>query len=277
MTPTMRSGLAIAVTAVLLGAIPGGASAAQGAPVVATVKNSAPANSALMAGVPDWAVEAIVRSKLRENEFYAVSDGVIMVPPASDPSLVTLSGVTRASTAALSPPSQDDINLYPVVDLDAPVDADANLDDTDPEITTSASAASPWRPCGTNDSKYKLVHDYGRQTMSGITGRSAHLKCGTTANWSYWHIKARHQNDWQRKANLVGSGWVDFANWSFTQSLSHPCSRTRRLSNDTLQYVARIQIRDRNNRLVAQFGSRVSVARRSQNIITAFPESQLVC
>jgi hypothetical protein len=80
---------------------------------------------------------------------------------------------------------------------------------------------------------------------------------------------------WQQEANYVIANWRTFAHWAFVSTLSKPGSKTRRIDNDTLQYVAPIQIKDRNGRIVRTFGSLVSVARKSQNIITAFPTSRL--
>lgn len=138
----------------------------------------------------------------------------------------------------------------------------------------SASAASaPWAACGLFDNKTKLVKNYGRQKIAGYSGTTAHLKCGTAENWGLRHIKRDHLYDWQAKADYIGEGFTQFADWSFTQTLSHPSRKYHRPSNDTLQYETPIQIKNSKGQVINTFTSHVSVARKSQNIITAYPAS----
>jgi hypothetical protein len=82
----------------------------------------------------------------------------------------------------------------------------------------------------------------------------------------------RHLSQWQAKTFFVGGNWRDFAAWAIRMTLANPCIKYREQSNDTLQYVAPIQIRDSKGRVVHEFGVRVVIARRSQNIITSYPQ-----
>jgi hypothetical protein len=135
------------------------------------------------------------------------------------------------------------------------------------------AAATPWAACGLFDKKTKLVKNYSRQAVPGYAGRTAHLACGTSDNWGLRHIKKEHLDDWQRKAAYIGEGFTQFADWCFTQTLSHPSSKTHRASNDTFQYATPIQIKNTKGQVLNTFTSHVSVARVTQNIITAYPQS----
>lgn len=136
---------------------------------------------------------------------------------------------------------------------------------------STRAAAPPWGACGVFDKKTKLVKDFSRQKISGYKGKTAHLRCGTGRNWGLRHIKNGHLDDWKRKASYIGQGFTQFADWSFTQTLSHPSRKYHRPSNDTLQYQTPVQIKNSKGQILDTFTSHVSVARKSQNIITAFP------
>lgn len=223
--------------------------------------------------VPASAAEQSARDALRDGEYYAVAGDSILIPASAAARVGEVSGVSTPTTMA---PDEEavspDLAFPEEVDVNAPVPDEANQETTDESPAAPIVVSAPWAACGIRDSKHKLVKNFGRAMISGVSGRTAHLRCGTAQNWSYRHIKARHMNDWQNKANYIGDNWRSFADWAWTQTLSRPCSKYRQLSNDTLQYVAPIQIRDRNGRVVHQFGTRVSIARRSQNIITAYPQ-----
>lgn len=136
-----------------------------------------------------------------------------------------------------------------------------------------ASTQALWAACGVRDKSTKMVRDFSRSMISGVSGKSAHLRCGTAANWGYRHIKANHLAHWQAKVAYVGGSWQPFTDWAIRNTLAKPCTKYRRLSNDTLQYVAPIEIRNSQGALVHRFGTRVSVARGTQNIITSFPQT----
>lgn len=135
------------------------------------------------------------------------------------------------------------------------------------------STLALWAACGVRDKSTKMVRDFSRSMISGVRGKSAHLKCGTVQNWGYRHIKAEHLSDWQAKTAYLGGSWQPFADWAMRNTLATPCAKYRRVSNDTLQYVAPIQIRNSRGQVVHTFGTRVSVARVTQNIITSYPQS----
>lgn len=45
-------------------------------------------------------------------------------------------------------------------------------------VRAASGGTPPWRPCGLTDSKNKELKVYGRQTMKGVSGKSARLRCG---------------------------------------------------------------------------------------------------
>lgn len=65
---------------------------------------------------------------------------------------------------------------------------------------------------------------------------------------------------------------MDFADWSITQTLAKPCYKAFQASNQTFQYVTPIVIRDQKKRYVKTIGVRVVVSKKTQNIITAYPQ-----
>jgi hypothetical protein len=144
-------------------------------------------------------------------------------------------------------------------------------------VTTSAGAVAaagtpPWPACGISDKNTKVLYQYSRAQIAGVSGARATLACGSS-EWGFRHIKAGHLSQWEAKANLIGALWMDMAHWSIIQTLSRPCSQYRQTSNDTLQYVAPFQVRDSQGRVVQTFGVRVVVARVTQNIITTYPQT----
>lgn len=70
---------------------------------------------------------------------------------------------------------------------------------------------------------------------------------------------------------MLGQPWETFANWTWTQTLTHPSSKTRQPSNDTIVYVTPIQIKNSKGDVVDEFNSKIIFARVSQNFITAYP------
>ncbi|GLY19743.1 hypothetical protein Kisp01_67570 [Kineosporia sp. NBRC 101677] len=189
-------------------------------------------------------IEDQIQAALEPGQFYAVSGDEFYVLPETAEDLESDRSVTVAPEARLRVADSAEVQ--------------------------AAAATPPWKKCGVKDSKHKLAREYKRQKMAGYTGASAHLRCGTE-NWSYKHIKKRHLGDWEKKAVMIGTTWQDFAHWSMTQSLSHPCARDYRSSNDTLQYLANVEIKSNKGKVIDSFGSFVSVARKTQNIITAYP------
>lgn len=218
---------------------------------------------------PTGSTEAAVQAALQPGECYAVAGDAIYVSPVVAQQVGPKADLSSPNEAPSEVVTADP--NYAIVDESAPIPAEAAGIDAADTVATAASI--PWAACGAGDSKYKLVKDYSRQMMSGVSGASAHLRCGTAENWSYRHIKYRHASQWQAKANYIVQDWRSFTDWSMRQTLSKPCSKYRQLSNDTLQYVTPIQIKDNNGRIYHTFGSRVVVARASQNVITAYPQS----
>lgn len=142
--------------------------------------------------------------------------------------------------------------------------------------TPMSSGTPPWKSCGVFDSKYKILKTYGRQKMSGVNGKSAILRCGhhnflKDTGWGLRHIEADHGSQWKAKAALLVEPWQTFADWTWTQTLSHPSSKSRQRANDTIVYVTPVQIKNSRGEVIDRFNSRIIFARKSQNYITAYP------
>lgn len=141
----------------------------------------------------------------------------------------------------------------------------------------ASSGTPPWPPCGFFDKSMKVLKKYKRQAVRGYSGATAVLACGnhnsrTDVGWGFRHIKAGHLTQWQREALPLGGSWMDFADWSITQTLAKPCYKAFQASNQTFQYVTPIVIRDQKKRYVKTIGVRVVVSKKTQNIITAYPQ-----
>lgn len=221
--------------------------------------------------------EETVQASVPADGSYAVtSDGDIYVAPEVYVNVPGHGGAQNLATDTEAGSGIDavaPVEGYTTVDENAPVPAEAlegsSLD------TTATAATTPWAACGAYDSKTKLVKDYSRQAISGVSGRTAHLKCGTQTYWGYRHIKYRHASNWQAKAALVGGEWRSFTDWALRNTFTYPCLKYRQTSNDTLQYVKNIYLKDRYGRVINKFAARASVARVTQNIITAYPQPPL--
>ncbi|KSU65907.1 hypothetical protein [Arthrobacter sp. NIO-1057] len=78
--------------------------------------------------------------------------------------------------------------------------------------------AAYWSPCGVFDKNEKLVRTFKRQAVKGVSGGTAHLRCGwnkvidgKNKGQGYRHIKAGHMNDWNNQATYLGANWRKFA------------------------------------------------------------------
>lgn len=212
--------------------------------------------------------ESAVQSVLEVDEYYAVTpEGDMYIPPDVYSEVVGSRGAQNVST-------EDDYADSEVVsrvsEYKTAVSSDALVGDS-----TASAATALWATCPIFESKYKLVKDYSRQTIAGVPGRTAHLRCGTQENWGYRHIKDRHSGQWADKAWYVGGDWRSFADWSLGKTFVWPCAKYRRVENNTLQYVKNIYLKDRRGIVISKFASRASVARVSQNVITAYPGKPL--
>lgn len=79
---------------------------------------------------------------------------------------------------------------------------------------------SGWAACGAMDSKYKVVHDYDRDTLDSRMQRTyVRLYCGrydksaTESRFGYRHIKDRHAGDWSNYSWAMGRQWQDLVGW----------------------------------------------------------------
>ncbi|WP_156371683.1 hypothetical protein [Microbacterium sp. Leaf203] len=103
--------------------------------------------------------------------------------------------------------------------------------------------------------------------------RSKILRCGN-ANFGYFHIKARHEGDWQAKAAGTNQNWRDIADIGIDAALRDPVITKPRDSNDTTCYSRKIfLVNTQNNQTVGETIVRVVAGNRSNNIVTAFPSS----
>lgn len=142
--------------------------------------------------------------------------------------------------------------------------------------SAAAAGSPPWKSCGVFDKKNKLLKDYGRQKLSGVAGKTGHLRCGhqdflKSTGWGLRHIESGHLSQWKSKAAMLAEPWQTFANWTWVQTLKAPSSKRRQPSNDTLVYKTPIQIKNSRGQVLDQFTSVVVIARVSQNFITAYP------
>jgi len=136
---------------------------------------------------------------------------------------------------------------------------------------STSQGTPPWSPCGARDKKTKVLHQYKRATVAGVAGARATLACGTSG-WGFRHIKVRHLSQWEAEAAPLFTPWMDIAHWAIANTLATPCSKLRQTRNDTIQYVAPFELRDQRGKIVRSFGVRVVVGRKTQNIITAYPQ-----
>lgn len=138
-----------------------------------------------------------------------------------------------------------------------------------PEITINAT----WAACGVFDSNTKLVRTFERVGWGSVLSGKAYLKCGSDV-WGYRHIQQRHQADWEAIAVYDGVNWRTAADWAIAETLLWPASATYRSSNDTYLYRRQIQLRNKSTgKVVATKYVNVVIARKTQNIITAYPSS----
>jgi hypothetical protein len=193
------------------------------------------AGTAQAAPKPPPAAEA-VESVLQANEFYVTSGDAVLVTPEV---------LTRLQKSGKT---------------------------QDARVQAALASDPPWAACGVYDSNTKVVYTYSRAQISGYSGSTAKLLCGSTS-WGFRHIEASHMADWQAKGEYIGATWSQMAHWAMTNTLSKPCSKYYQSSNDTFQYVAPFQIRNNQGQVVHTFGARVVVARVTQNIITSYPQS----
>ena len=128
-----------------------------------------------------------------------------------------------------------------------------------------------WAACGMHDPVGKVVRTFPRNGAPGAGGNS-NLLCGTEG-FGYRHIKARHMQDWQNLAGVVGSDWRSFTDWAVEQILKapEPGSPVYDKARDTWTYRAPVQIRDSNGKVVDTYRPIVAIANQDQKIITAYP------
>lgn len=142
--------------------------------------------------------------------------------------------------------------------------------------TQTASPAATWGACGVFDDNLKLVRAFKGRSQAHIGGKSityggSNLTCGS-ATWGYRHIVKRHLGEWETRAAVAQENWRDTADYGIHWALRDPDKITYRAANDTFCYSRKILlIDDRNNEVVGSYFPKVSVARVSHRIITAYP------
>lgn len=137
---------------------------------------------------------------------------------------------------------------------------------------------SGWAACGLGDSRYKHVKDYTRPNIDPrMYSNYARLYCGRVdsvpgeSTFGYWHIKDRHMNDWQNKANYIGRGWQDFLGWVFSYEFRDP-GRVTRSSSTRFCYQRTFYLYDLSNgEEVDRFRAIVYTGETGRRILTAFP------
>lgn len=143
---------------------------------------------------------------------------------------------------------------------------------------TPAQAAS-WRTCNLLDSPKKTLRTFDRVAGPGLAAGKAVLACGrqgwpSESGWGFRHVRHRHARDWSKIRTMVGGTWEGVADWAMIQALTGPASVTYNKEKDTYLYKTQIQIHDRQGRSRYVFYSCVAVARKSHNVITAFPSDK---
>jgi hypothetical protein len=123
-------------------------------------------------------------------------------------------------------------------------------------------------------------HDQHRklQTMTRVgknrvvTKGVAYRMCGVpgSAGWGWRHIDTQHKKDWNNVAALFGRGWDDFAAWAIYGIVGSPSAITYQTKNSTYLYTAPIQLW-KNGKYVTTYMPKVSIAKNTWRIITAFP------
>ena len=266
-----------------------------------TFKNYGSSPVELVIDVQGWfgakrtvATESDVLAALPPDGYYAK----VTPDDGSSPSFLVIQSGSAAPQASMRlatnvawVPASGDTSVAPDPTEPAPVEDQFDTFDPadfvdDPSAATAAAAEPPvinystvqpaargWSTCWPWDGKTKVVKQYKRQAVAGYSGARATLACGTNKNWGYRHIDAKHGDDWQRVAIKMFVPWQQFADWAFIQVLSHPSQKWHQASNDTLQYRTPVDI-------VGKRGSFrtyiivMSVATKTQNIITSFPTSK---
>lgn len=143
-----------------------------------------------------------------------------------------------------------------------------------------AQPAAYWSPCGVFDKNEKLVRTFSRQTVKGVSGRTAYLRCGTNKvvkgkniGWGYRHIKAGHMNDWNNQAVFLGANWRDFADWATNEALKWSCLKKYQSGNKTIRYGGVYELRDSRGRIIKKVGVTASVSATNSRLITSHPDS----
>lgn len=134
-----------------------------------------------------------------------------------------------------------------------------------------------WAACGAFDNQNKVVRTFeaGRAPLAPVWFRKPQLTCGNSS-YGYYHIRDKHSGDYGAIAARVGGDWRTFADFAMSQSLREP--RTTCFgSNDTLNYVGWIEVRDSKGVLRGTYYPRVVVGNKSNNVVTSFPQKTSKC
>ncbi|GAC83973.1 hypothetical protein GP2_017_00010, partial [Gordonia paraffinivorans NBRC 108238] len=80
---------------------------------------------------------------------------------------------------------------------------------------TPDSGLPPFAACGSSDER-KEIQDY---EVAG--DRRAFMRCGNK-KYSFEHIKGKHGDQWETKADLTGDKWMDLMHMSIKETLANP-------------------------------------------------------
>lgn len=147
------------------------------------------------------------------------------------------------------------------------------------DVQVDRLAATPsevWGACGIFDGSLKVIRAFKGRSQAHIDGKSityggSNLTCGNES-WGYRHILKRHLSEWQSRAAVAQENWRDTADYGIHWALRDPDKITYRASNDTFCYSRKILLIDnRTKETVGSYYPKVSVARASHRIITAYP------
>jgi hypothetical protein len=133
-----------------------------------------------------------------------------------------------------------------------------------------------WHACGNFDSRYRVVHDYGKRALHPRMERGyARLYCGlfendgTETRFGYRHILAEHAGDWSRQSAFISRNWRDLVGWVLDWTFSDPDRVTNQRYN-RFCYDREFQLYY-GDELIKTIRTRVVTGKTGVRIMTAYP------
>lgn len=108
-----------------------------------------------------------------------------------------------------------------------------------------------------------------------MTHLYATLRCGND-RWGFRHIRDRHYDDYQAKANLIGRNWRDFFDWSTRWALKDPDRITWQPNPKTWCYDRQFQFIV-DNEVIMKTRVRVVLNTQGKGFVTAWPTTTSRC